>query len=498
MNWLDRVIGFFSPQSAYMREAWRQQLDFIRGAGYDAADSGRLNRNWRPHNEAADYVDRGARDVIRARARDMERNSDMFNNILSAYKRNVVGTGFTLQASTGDEELDTQIEKLWKRWTKKQNCDVTRQQNFNQVLRMAVTRKKIDGGILFKKCYTKGGILPFKLQALEVDELAGSVASPHTKGNRVIGGIEYNDSNCPVGYWIEQYNIDGYGLNQPVYYPAKDIIFYYTKKRPSQLREVSDMAPSLTRIRDTNEFITAVSMKERVAACFALLIKRAAPLGGVTGRNAQNNNGDRRSYDGKMLTPGMISELNAGDDAEVVDPKSGSSDATTFLKLMQRLVSSGQGLSYEATARDMSETNYSSARQAMIEDDLTYAEEIEQLRDSFMDEVYETFLISAVLAGEIVISDFWIDPQKYMDHKWVSAPKRWIDPQKEAGANKTALESGVKSFKQISAEQGRDWKEQIDDMADVAAYAKEKGVQIGGVKDVQTAEEKTKPENPDE
>lgn len=134
----------------------------------------------------------------------------------------------------------------------------------------------------------------------------------------------------------------------------------------------------------------------------------------------------------------------------------------------------------------------------MIEDDLTYAEEIEQLRDSFMDEVYETFLISAVLAGEIAISDFWIDPQKYMDHKWVSAPKRWIDPQKEAGANKTALESGVKSFKQISAEQGRDWKEQIDDMADVAAYAKEKGVQIGGVKDVQTAEEKTKPENPDE
>ena len=121
MNWLDRVIGFFSPQSAYMREAWRQQLDFIRGAGYDAADSGRLNRNWRPRNEAADYVDRGARDVIRARARDMERNSDMFNSILFAYKRNVVGTGFTLQASTGDEELDTQIEKLWKRWTKKQN-----------------------------------------------------------------------------------------------------------------------------------------------------------------------------------------------------------------------------------------------------------------------------------------------------------------------------------------------------------------------------------------
>ena len=115
-----------------------------------------------------------------------------------------------------------------------------------------------------------------------------------------------------------------------------------------------------------------------------------------------------------------------------------------------------------------------------------------------MSEVYETFLISAVLSGKISIPDFWADPSKYTEHKWTASPKRWIDPQKEAGANKTALQSGIKSFKQISAEQGCDWKEQIDDMAEVAAYAKENGIQIGGVKDVDTAEEKQKPEDPNE
>ena len=147
----------------------------------------------------------------------------------------------------------------------------------------------------------------------------------------------------------------------------------------------------------------------------------------------------------------------------------------------------------------MSETNYSSARQGMIEDDLTYAEEVELLQGKLMVEVYETFLISAVLAGKLTIPDFWNDPQKYMEHEWVASPKKWIDPQKEANANKTALESCVKSFKQISAEQGRDWKEQIDDMADVVAYAKEKGVQIGGYKSVQNEQPQTDPkENPDE
>lgn len=83
--------------------------------------------------------------------------------------------------------------------------------------------------------------------------------------------------------------------------------------------------------------------------------------------------------------------MNAGDDAVTINPGNGSSEATGFLKLLQRLVGAGQGLSYESTSRDMSETNYSSARQGMIEDDLTYTEEVELLQGKFMVEVYETF-----------------------------------------------------------------------------------------------------------
>lgn len=105
-------------------------------------------------------------------------------------------------------------------------------------------------------------------------------------------------------------------------------------------------------------------------------------------------------------------------------------------------------------------------------------------------------MISAVLAGKLTIPDFWNDPQKYMEHEWVASPKKWIDPQKEANANKTALESCVKSFKQISAEQGRDWKEQIDDMADVVAYAKEKGVQIEVTKVSRTNPKQTRKKTP--
>lgn len=474
-NWLDKAIGFFSPVAGCKRESWRQNLEQMRN--YDAGDYSRLNANWRAVNDSAEYTDRGNRDIVRARARDLERNSDIANSIIGAYKRNVIGGGYNLQARTMNNELNKQIEELWKRWCQKKNCDITATQSFNQIMRMMMQRKKVDGGMLIHKVYSAGGVLPFKLQCLEVDELDSSQVTPRKKSNKVVGGIELNKYNRAEGYWIRQYSLDGLSLSEPIYVDEKDMIFVFSKKRPSQIREMSDMSHSVTRIRDTNEFMTAVSVKERIAACLSVFIKQSTPSGGV-GRGTNSNNG-KYNYDGKTLTPGMIKYLNPGDEVETINPSGQATDATNFVKLHQRMIGAGQGVSYEATSRDMSESTYSSARQGMIEDDLTYAED-KEIAIEVADEIYETFLISAVLAGAINIPDFWNNKEEYLRHVWIQEPKRWIDPAKESTANKTALETGQKTFKQIAAENGKDWRDQIDDMAEVLEYAKEKGVTIGG------------------
>ena len=474
MSWLDNVISFFSPEWGVRREAWRQSLTEMRN--YDAGSGSRLNAGWRVWNQSANDTDNFSRDAVRARARDLERNSDIMNSVLGAYKRNVVGAGFRLQAMTGKEQLNEDIERLWKKWCKAENCDVTGVQSFTQILRMIVVRKKVDGGILIVKRYPKDTEIPLQLQLLEVDELAGSYDRPSTTGRRVVNGIEYNEFNRAVGYWVNQYQIDGITSVDPVFIPAKDVIFYYTKKRPSQIREMSDMAPTLTRIRDVNEFITAVSVKQRIMACLSVFIKKTLPPTGM----GRHGSVDRYSYDGKTLTPGMIKELNAGDDVEVVNPTGQSADATSFAKLQQRLIGAGQGISYEATSRDMSETSYSSARQGIIEDDLTFMEESEQLM-AVMDSIYAAFIEACVLAGLIRIANYWEDSDRYAVHEWIRQPKAWIDPLKEASATKTALNFGIKTFKQVAAENGRDWKAQIDDIAEVNSYALDKGIDLGGI-----------------
>lgn len=482
-NVLDDLIGFFSPAAGARREAWRQYLEDQRN--YDAGNFDRLNAGWIAYNQSAEQTDRYSRDTVRARARDLERNSDMANSVIGAYKRNVVGLGWTLQARTGQEALNRKIEEAWAEWCRRKNCDVTETQSFHQMLRMAVKRKKVDGGILFKKCYTSGGLVPFKLQALEVDELDSGRASPKNPSCRVIGGIEFNTYNKAVGYWIQQYSVDGFSQMEPVYVPAKDIIYYFTKNRPSQVREMSDLCQSITRVRDANEFMTAVSVKERIAACLAVFIKKITPsfvgFGGGGGRMPAYDNRISGDYEGKKISPGMIKELNAGDEIQVVNPAGQATDAASYVKLQQRLIGAGQGLSYEATSRDMSQSNYSSARQGSIEDEQTYIEDVELLQEVVMDEVYETFLISGVLSGLFDIPGFWDDKRKYLKHEWVAAPKKWIDPLKEANATKIALQTGQKTFQQIAAENGKDWKDQIDETVAVLEYARKKGLELGGV-----------------
>lgn len=475
LNWIDKAIGYLSPTLGARRAAWRSQYEAYRG-NYDASDSGRLQSRWTAQNLSAEMTDRYERDIVRARARDLERNSDIMNSTIRPFRRNVIGSGLQIRITTGIEDIDRALEENWKKWCKKENCDVTGTQSFLQIVRMCIQRKCVDGGILLLKRYTNQGFIPFQLQTIEVDELDTAQTQPHQKDNKVVGGIEYNRYNRPQGYWIRQYSIDGYMQIEPIYVPAKDVIFYFSKKRPSQIREVSDLSPVLTRVKDLNEYMSAVTIKEKITACLAVFIKRLNPSGTI-GRDGKRS-GPEMSYAGKRVVPGMIMELNAGDEAQMLNPSGQGADSADFIKAQQRMISSSSGLSYEATSRDMSETNYASARQSMIEDDLTYDEERELLIETVLDEIYETFVISCWLKGVITAPDFWDEKEKYFSHEWVVKPKRWIDPYKEANANAVTLKSGQKTFQQICAENGRDWKKVLDEMAEANTYAEGKGIDL--------------------
>ena len=149
---------------------------------------------------------------------------------------------------------------------------------------------------------------------------------------------------------------------------------------------------------------------------------------------------------------------------------------------MHRIGASAIGLSYETATRDMSNVNYSSARQNLLEDQKTFEDWQSWLNVHFLHEIYTEVIISAQLAGTINIKDFWENKELYLKHRWISPGWSWIDPQKEVNANKTAIETGQDNLINICAKSGLDYREVLEGQAKVAALKKqlEEKYNIGG------------------
>lgn len=457
-----------------------------RGTGHDGGDhSGRnQNQNWTPVDGGGEQINQMSRDVVRSRARDLERNSDHVGALVDAMERNVVGTGIKLQAKiinpdgSDNEELNDQIEELWRVWCKPENCDISGRMSLIEMQEMATRRRLVDGGLIFIKCGDAAAKIPFKLQLKEVDDLDTSITT-FTNGtavNKVVAGIELDAVGKTAAYHFKEYDLYGW-TGKSVRVQAEHVIYLSHRTRPSEIRELSPLAKILTRLRDLNQYMQAVSVKERVLACLSVFIKKVNGAFFGNQKNQQPRN-QSTGYRSKKLTPGMIETLDAGDEIQVVNPSGQASNAREFFTMMLRSIGASLGLSYEATSRDMSQVNYSSARQGLIDDHATYQRQQAYLVTHFLEPVYEEFLTRCVLAGLVKIPDFFTRRDWYARCKFIPKGMPWIDPYKEARANAIALKTGQTNLEIICAAKGDDYREVLRQRAVEIKYMEELGIPV--------------------
>lgn len=465
MGLLNRMLLPIAPKLAVQREAWRQYARSF----YSAADTGPRSAGWTTQNASGELSNQGSRDIILARARDLERNSDILNAEVLALERNVVGSGFVLQAKVmksnvpddEDETLNTQIELCWRKWCLPQNCEITGRFSLSELGRLCLRRRFVDGGILILKAMVNGN---FCLQLLEVDDLDASIQT--NNGHRVVGGIEIDEYRRAIAYCIKIYDGWGYWIKS-IWIPADRIIYMPYITRPSQIREISQTAPSLGRIDDTNELIDAAVEKERVLAHLSVVVEKTGDtLTGLSGLGrgyevdaaAEPTNQEAPQ---EILDQGTVTYMKPGEKISTVASDGTSSTVDPMIKTTQRLAGSGIGLSYEAVSRDMSQVNYSSARQGLLEDQKTYRPSQKYLIEHLLDVIYPEWMDWAVLTGQLNIPNYFRDREKYQCHVWIGSGWDWIDPVKEANANKTALATNQKTLQEICAEKGKDWRDQV-------------------------------------
>ncbi|WP_143759134.1 phage portal protein, partial [Paenibacillus odorifer] len=143
-------------------------------------------------------------------------------------------------------------------------------------------------------------------------------------------------------------------------------------------------------------------------ACMSVFIKKSTPQSGL-GRGVRSGGGQEIDYSGVSLSPGMIGELNPGDEVQTVIPTGQASNTKEFITTLVRMIAAGLGLSYEAVSRDLSQVNYSSARQGLIEDRKLYKKLQKMIIDRVLRPVYLEFLESMYLKGKIDLPGYTKD-----------------------------------------------------------------------------------------
>jgi len=470
MNFIDKAIEVISPEWAYKRAVFKEAA-----RAYDAGQIDRFSDTWTPINMDTENADKVQRDLIKARARSLENNSDMAESAIGSIVRNSVGIGIRPQARTPDAKINKTLESLWKEWTKQENCDITGQQTFEEIQAMLLRRKVVDGEILIRKVYDKKAKIPLKIQVIKPD-LLDSYLLTAPKTNRIIrSGIELDDYLKPVAYWIQRKSPDGYITYESDRIPSDQILHLWLKKHPDQIRGVSELVTSIQRIKDTDEYMRAETIAAKIAACFSVFITKNLPTGPSTvGRQTVDKEGKKL----ESIRPGMIHRLNPGETITTANPSRSITSAKDFMKVQQQLCGAGLGLSYELVSRDFSNANFSSARQGHLEDRRTFLPIQGYLISHCCRPIWEAFVDAVVLAGLVKIPGYWANKDLYLAADWITPGWAWIDPTKEANADVTLMQNGGMTLAQWCAGRGDDWEAQLEQMAKEKEYAENLGLDL--------------------
>lgn len=443
---------------------------------YAGANYGRTTADWHTLSTSADAEIWTSLRTLRNRSRQLCRDNEHAKHAIRLIVNNVVGwqgIGFQSEVMMRrgnklDEKLNDKIEQAWSRWGKARRCHTAGKLSWKQIQQTVIRGVAEGGEILVRKIRKKfsDSRVPFALELIEPDQLVDNWTGRAPNGNEVRMGIEVDEWLRPIAYWLyPRHPGDNMttGVPQTNEYqrvPADEVIHVGVFERPNQTRCVPWLHAALTKLRHIGATEEAEIVRARASASVMGFIQTdepELPEAGDSGAGVEDDDfHGERVWD---MAPGTIRELNPGETFSGFNPSTANAALEPFLRHMLRSVAAGTGLSYESLTRDYSQSNYSSSRLALRDDQDNWRTLQVWLIESFHQEVFEAWLDMAVLSGELNLPAYESDPELYQAVRWMPRGWDWVDPVKEVAAAKAAVRAGFMTVADVIAAKGGDWED---------------------------------------
>lgn len=468
---------------------WREALGLPVKSGktvskrsYHAAAVGRLFADFMASNRSPDSELKPDLVLMRNRSRQMARDDVYVKRYLNLLKTNVVGdTGMSLQvkARNTDGTLDVIgndiIENEWYRFGNKGNCTADGRMTWVDLQKYAIEATARDGEAFFQVIRGKRFLHGIAFHPIEADLIDEQKNEKLRNGNEVRMGIEIDQYQRPVAYWVKKrhpgdYDFASITVNQSERIDAKDIIHVYDPLRAGQTRGEPWMAPALSQIKMLNAHREAELVASRMAA---------SKMGFFTSDNGEDAPAD--DYDNNVpiidAEPGTFHQLPNGVDFKPFDPTHPATAFAEFQKGILRGTASGLGVSYASLSNDLEGTSYSSIRQGALEERDSYRMMQKFLLEHFVVPAYSIWLQHVMEFGYIPIPatrfDKFFLATHFRPRGW-----QWVDPQKEINAAVEAMHNGIMSMQDVSNQYGRDIEETFSQWQRDKELADQFGLQL--------------------
>jgi len=476
LNILDRAIATVSPGWGAKRATARKMIAVERtrtnilnsGYGnYGASQTKTGLKGWLSNGGSANEDIEENRQTLIERSRDLYMGVPLATGALKTMRTNVVGSGLALKSQVdysylgiseeAAQEIESTIEREFALWCDSQGCDIERTDNFYNLQQLAFLSWLMSGDVFVLLPTTQRLNMPYDLRVKLVE--ADLVSDPQDKkGRNIVGGVELNRHGEVEAYHILNKHplaMDTDGGAQEKWQRVKafgdvtgrrNVIHVMNRERIGQRRGVPFLAPVIEALKQLGRYADAELMAAVVSGMFAVFIQKPgvssdAPIGEVIPESQQVDAGNPNTLE---VSPGLIIDLNEGEEAKEVSPGRPNANFEGFVTAICRQIGSSLEIPYEVLVKHF-DRSYSASRAALLELWKSVKMYRRWLASDFCQPIFEEWLAEAVAKGRVDAPGFFTDPairKAYSGAEWNGPAQGSLNPIHDVTAAQMRVNNG--------------------------------------------------------
>lgn len=485
----------------------------IGGVSYDGSSVFDQLALWNPSLKSSDAAMLPEKNRLDARSQDTMRNDAYAAGGARIIKDSIVGATYRLNARPSSRALFGKADDVWEAefqeevetkfglWAESPSnwVDAARRNTLTTMVRLAIGVYVAGGELLLSAEWMKNDGRPFRTAMQFIDTARLSTPLDKATDPSIRNGVERDYFGAPVAYHIRNaHPSEGRFTNiqnlpswrrVPTSKPwgRPMMLHVFEQMGVDQSRGVAAMVSALSEMRMAKNLRKNVLQQAVIAATYAATLESDLPDGDVLALMGSVGAGGDDSNPGiewmaqymtavdsfaggskNLHIDGVrIPTLPPGTKLNIQNPGAQSPIADKFEQSLLRHISAAIGTTYEQLSHDYSNTNYSSARAAMLDVALGFQAQKKLIADKVASFGYRLWLEEAINYNRLEclkrrkVPAFYEgqNAEAYTQADWIGAGTGQIDPLKETQASMMKLKAGLSTKEiEIARLSGGDWR----------------------------------------